>query len=160
MSVPTYAPPSNYGQQRRMSRGKLWLIIGAATLIVIVGFALIVTIAANSAVNAFFNKTDSPVSVAANYYQSMAHQDYARAYKDLDSNATIKGQHVDQQAFTNLAHEATTQNGLVFGYDIEVQGNDPSHFVVTVKRLGRSYEVHLRLKQEGNDWKIISADGI
>lgn len=160
MSVPTYAPPSNYGQQRKQSRGKLWLIIGAATLIVIVGFAIIVTVAANSAVNAFFNKTDSPVSVAANYYQSMLHQDYTQAYKDLDSNATIKGQHVDRQAFTNLAQEAVTRNGLVFGYDIEVQGNNPAHLVVTVKRLNRSYAVHLQLKQEGNAWKIVSADGI
>ena len=160
MSVPTYAPPSNYGQQRKQSRGKLWLMFGAASLIVIVGFVVIVTFAANSALNAFFNKTDSPISVAANYYQSMVHQDYTQAYKDLDSNATINGQHVDQQAFTKLAREAVAQNGLVSGYDIEVQGNNPAHLVVTVKRLGRSYEVHLQLQQEGNAWKIVSADGI
>ena len=160
MSVPTYAPPSNHGQQRKQSRAMLWLIFGAATLIVIVGFVVIVTFAANSALNAFFNKTDSPISVAANYYQSMLHQDYAQAYKDLDSNAAINGQRVDQQAFTKLARGAVAQNGLVFSYDIEVQGNDPAHLVVTVRRLGRSYQVHLRLKQEGNAWKIVSTDGI
>ncbi len=160
MSVPTYAPPSNYGQERKQSRRKLWLIIGAASLVTIIGFVLIVAIATNSAMNAFFNKTDSPVSVAANYYQSMLHQDYVQAYKDLDRNATINGQRVDQQAFNTLAHEAVAQNGLVYGYDIEVQGNNPAHLVVTVKRLNRSYQVHLQLKQEGNAWKIISADGI
>ena len=159
MSVPTYAPPSNYSQQRKQSR-KLWLIIGAAALIAIVGFAIIVTVAANSALNGFFNDTHSPVSVAANYYQSMLHQDYTQAYKDLDSNATINGQRVDRRAFTNLAQEAVTQNGLVSGYDIEVQGNNPAHLVVTVKRLSRSYAVHLQLQQEGNAWKIVSADGI
>jgi hypothetical protein len=102
MSVPTYAPPSNYGQQRRQPRGKLWLIIGAATLITIVGFVIIVIIAANSALNAFFNKTDSPISVAANYYQSMLHQDYAQAYKDLDSNAHKKMQTTDKVTTNNI----------------------------------------------------------
>ena len=160
MSVPTYVPPSNYEQQRRQSRGLLWLIFGAATLIVIAGFVVTVIIAANTALNEFFNKTDSPIPVAANYYQSMLHLDYTQAYKDLDRNATINGQHVDQQAFTKLAREAVAQNGLVFGYSIEVQGNDPSHLVVTVKRLGRSYQVHLQLQQEGNAWKIVSAYGI
>ena len=91
-------------------------------------------------------------------------QDYASAYADLDSQATISGQQVDQQSFSILATSADTQFGKVSGWNIDpaLQGNDPSHLTITVHRGNRNYhyQVHLQLKLEGNAWKIISADGI
>ena len=82
--------------------------------------------------------------------------------RDLDSQATINGQQVDQQSFTALATSADTHYGKVSGYSIDsaLQGNDPSHMTITVHRGNRNYQIHLQLKLEGNDWKIISADGV
>jgi hypothetical protein len=89
-------------------------------------------------------------------------QDYTSAYADLDSQATISGQQVDQQSFTALATSADTHYGKVSGWNIDpaLQGNDPSHLTITVHRGDRNYQVHLQLKLEGSAWKIIRADGI
>ena len=51
----------------------------------------------------FFQQTDQPVPVAASYGLAFMRQDYSSADADLDSQATINGQHVDQQSFTILA---------------------------------------------------------
>ena len=157
MSVPTYAPPSNSMQQLRQSRRSLWIAVGVAVLLSIITFGVIVTLAVAFSLNAFFSRTDSPISVTANYYLALQNQDYAQAHRDLDSNATVNGHRVDQQIFSNLAHKAVIQDGPVYGYSIEVNG-DASHPVVTVHRTGRTYDVHLQLKQEGNAWKIVSID--
>ena len=55
-----------------------------------------------------------------------------------------------------------THYGKVSGYSIDppLQGNDPSHVTITVHRGNRNYQIHLQLKLEGNDWKIVSADGV
>jgi hypothetical protein len=61
-----------------------------------------------------------------------------------------------------MASASDAQNGSVSGYSIdpELQGNDPSQLTITVHRGARTYEVHLKLQQDGSAWKIISADGI
>jgi hypothetical protein len=89
-------------------------------------------------------------------------QDYAKAYTDLDSHATVNGQQVDQQTFISLATASDTQNGKVSSYSLDdsLQGNDPSRPTITVHRGARIYQVHLQLQQENGVWKIISADGI
>ena len=63
------------------------------------------------------------------------------------------------QSFTNLATASDARDGKVTGFDLE-NGGDSTHVTVTVQRSNRHYVVHLQLKQEGSDLKIISADGL
>ena len=162
MSIPTYLPPQ---QQPGQARRRFWMILGiVASLIVLVGLIFTALVATDVIVglNAFFNTTTEPTPVAANYYLALMTQDYAKAYADLDSHATINGQQVDQQTFITLATTADTQNGKVSGYSLDpsLQSSDPSHPTITVHRGARIYQVHLQLQQEGTVWKIINADGI
>jgi hypothetical protein len=50
----------------------------------------------------------------------------------------------------------------VSGYSMDspLHGNNQSHVTITVHRSNHNYQIHLFLKLEGNDWKIISADGV
>ena len=160
MSVPTYAQPPNSSRQPGQSRRVLWIVLGSA-----IGVLLFVALVAGGvffALHTFFQQTDQPVPVAANYGLALMRQDYASAYADLDSQATINGQRVDQQSFTTLTSTADTQYGKVSGYSIDSvsQGNDSAQLTITVHRGAHNYQVHLQLKLEGSAWKIIGADGI
>jgi hypothetical protein len=160
MPVPTFTQSPNSSPQPRQSHRTLWIVLGSAIGVLL--FAALVTGAVFVALHTFFQQTDQPVPVAANYGLAFMRQDYASAYADLDSQATVNGQRVDQQTFTTLATTADTQYGKVSGYSIDstLQGNDTSHLTITVHRGARNYQVHLQLKLEGSAWKIISADGI
>jgi hypothetical protein len=157
MSVPTLTQSPNAFQQPRKSRPMLWIVLGSTIGVLL--FAALVGASAFFALRTFFQQTDQPVPVAGNYYLALMTQDYAKAYADLDSQATINGQQVDEQTFINMAKAADAQRGRVLGYSI--MGNDSgSSFTMTVQRGGQSYQVHLQLKLEGNAWKIISADSM
>ncbi len=160
MSVPTFTQSPNYSPQPRKSRPLLWIVLGSTIGVLL--FAALVAGSAFFALRTFFQQTDQPVPVAASYGLALMRQDYTSAYADLDSQATISGQQVDQQSFTALATSADTHYGKVSGWNIDpaLQGNDPSHLTITVHRGDRNYQVHLQLKLEGSTWKIISADGI
>jgi hypothetical protein len=165
MSIPNYVQPPVYTQQPRQSRRGLWMALGiAGGLIVIMGvvFSLLLATGVIVGLNAFFQTTSEPTPVAAHYYLNIMTHDYAKAYADLDSNATINGERVDLQSFITMASASDAQNGSVSGYSIDdaLQGSDPSHLTITVHRGARTYEVHLQLQQEGSAWKIVSADGI
>ena len=150
MSVPTYA------QAQQQSRRRFWLIVGGLIAIAVIGLAIVVGIAAYSAVNSL--KQNGPI--AARYYLNIMGGDYATAYSYLDSNATINGQPVgDQQAFIRLAKAADAQHGTVHGVVLNTE-NDGTNVTVTLDRGSRSYDVDLVLRQENGTWKIISADGI
>ncbi len=152
MSLPNYAPVPF---QRRRTR--LWIVLGSIAGVIV--FAALVTGAVFVALHTFFQQTDQPVPVAASYYLAFMRQDYTKAYAELDSQATINGQKVDEQTFRHLAATADAQQGKVTSYSLD--GSDSaSHFTVTVHRGGQNYTVHLQLKLEGSVWKIISADGI
>ena len=157
MSVPTITQSPNYSPQPRKSRTWLWIVLGSTIGVLL--FTALVAGSAFFALHTFFQQTDQPVPVAASYGLALMRQDYASAYADLDSQATVSGQQVDQQSFTILATSADTQYGKISGYSID-QGNDPSHLTITVHRGNQNYQVHLQLKQEGSAWKIISADGV
>ena len=162
MSVPTItqSPNYNYSPQPRKSRTLLWIVLGSTIGVLL--FSALVAGSAFFALHTFFQQTDQPVPVVASYGLSFMRQDYANAYTNLDSQATINGQQVDQQSFTALATSADEHYGKVSGYSINpaLQGNDPSYMTITVHRGNRNYQIHLQLKLEGNDWKIISADGV
>jgi hypothetical protein len=160
MSVPTITQSPNYSQQPRKSRTLLWVVIGSAIGVLL--FTAFVAGSAFFALHSFFQQTDQSVPVVASYGLAFMRQDHANAYTHLDSRATINGQQVDQQSFTALANSADTHYGKVSGYSIDspLQGNDPSNVTITVHRGNRNYQIHLQLKLEGNDWKIVSADGV
>ncbi len=157
MSVPTLTQSPNSSQQPGKSRPLLWIILGSTIGVLLL--TAFVGASAFFALHSFFQQTDQPVPVAGNYYLALMTQDYTKAYADLDSQATINGQQVDEQTFINLAKAVDAQRGRVFGYSIEGDGSGSS-LTMTVQRGGHSYQVHLQLKQDGSAWKIISADGI
>lgn len=162
MSVPNYVQPAGYRQQPGKSRRRFWMIFGIVASLIVLGSVIFTVLVATDVIvglNAFFNTTTEPTPVAANYYLAIMAHDYAKAYTDLDSHATINGQQVDQQAFITLATTADTHNGKVSGYTID-QGTDPARLTITVHRGARIYQVHLQLQQEHGVWKILSADGI
>jgi hypothetical protein len=162
MSVPTItqSPNYNYSPQPRKPRTWLWIVLGSAIGVLL--FSALVAGNTFFALHTFFQQTDQPVPVVASYGLAFIRQDYANAYTNLDSQASINGQQVDQQSFTALATSADTHYGKVSEYNIDpsLQGNDPSHMTITVHRGDHSYQIHLQLKLEGNDWKIINADGV
>jgi len=112
-----------------------------------------------------FARLAGPDLVAQSYYQAVEHQDYTTAYSYLDSNATftVNGQAVAVTSLDAFTTEATTLDGTlgsVSYFRASINANDYSRIDVTVTRNGPSYLVHLQLAQVGNNWKIISADGI
>jgi hypothetical protein len=160
MSVPNITQSPNYIQQTRKSLTWIWIV-----LVSVIGVLLFTALVAGStifALHTFFQQTDQPVPVVANYGLDFMRQDYANAFSDLDSRANINGQQIDQQSFIALADAADTHYGKVSGYSIDAvpQGTDPSYVTITVHRGDQNYQVHLQLKLEGNNWKIVSADRV
>ncbi len=160
MSVPTISQSQNYSQQPQKSRIWLWIVLGS--LLGVLLFTAVVAGSAFFAARSFFQQTDQSLPVVASYGLDFMRQDYTDADTHLDSQATINGQQVGQQSFIALATGADTQYGKVSGYSIDtpLQGNDPSYVTITVHRNNQNYHIHLLLKLEGNDWKIVSADGV
>ena len=111
-----------------------------------------------------------PAIVAKQYYNAIKSQDYARAYSYLDPNNEItfggRSQQITQQAFTQAAQAYDATKGKVSDFSItsvDLNYSDTGntgHVTVRVTRNGNAYEVHLELRQEGNDWKIISFDDL
>ena len=152
MSMPTYAEPQ---QQSRRSRRALYILVGAAAAIVLIGFVVYVVMTVSSTLTSLKQNG----SIPERYYLNIMSGDYTTAATYLDSHATIDEQPVDQQAFIHLAKAADTQFGSVHGITFSTE-SDATSVTVTVSRGSRSYDVHLVLQQENGTWKIISADGI
>ncbi|SRR5260221_9379461 len=153
MSVPVSMKPEQ--QLPRQSRRRFWLIVGGVSIVVFIVFAVYVGLAAYSAIN----NLKQNGSIPERYYLNIIGGDYTTAYSYLDSNATINGQQVDQQAFTRLAKAADAQFGTAHAILLSTE-SDATHVTVTVSRGSRSYDVHLVLQQENGTWKIISADRV
>lgn len=153
MSIPTYMEPQQ--QQSRRSRRALYIAIGVVSAIVLIGFTVFTVMAVSSALNSIKQNG----SIPERYYLNIMSGDYTTASTYLDSNATINGQPVDQQAFIRLAKATDTQFGTVHGITFSTE-SDATHVTATVSRGSRTYDVHLVLQQENGTWKIVSADGI
>src|SRR5215472_1472132 len=104
MSVPTFTQ-----SQSRRSRRTLWIMVGTIVALALIGFAAIVWVRASSELNSIKLTGSTP----ERYYLNIMSSDYTTAYSYLDSNATIAGQPVDQQAFIRLAKSADAQYGTV-----------------------------------------------
>lgn len=93
------------------------------------------------------------------FYRAVEAQNYHLAYNYLDANATTTdGQKLTLNTFTQLAQSSDSSYGPVVSFSI---GAYPPLAVMTITRkiLG-PYHAHLKLKQEGNTWKIITLDRI
>jgi hypothetical protein len=102
------------------------------------------------------------------YYTAIKTQDYATAYQYLDSNmrTSVSDLPLTQDLFTRAGQGLDRIEGQVTKYTItstslkSTNGVNTGTFTISVTRGGTSYDVHLQLKQEGDNWKIISYDHI
>lgn len=155
-STPTYTPPP------KKSRRGLWITLG-----IILGVILIIFVGGIVGIVAYVNNSPAK-TVTQQYYNAVKSQNYAQAYSYLDiQTLTLNGQ--QQQAteplYTQVAQFVDQQNGKVTDFNItgvnlssSTSGASIATVTVNVTRNGKTQEVHVQLKQEGNDWKIVSID--
>ncbi len=137
-----------------------WMLIGGLIVLVVMASGLLVATRLTTVMTTFFNRTDDPVSVAANFYEAIRNQNYTTAYADLDSQVTLNGQPLDEQSFVKLAQAADAQQGLLFTYGLLRQSGDGTQFNASLRRGDQAYTVHIQLQQVGARWKITSIDGL
>jgi hypothetical protein len=105
--------------------------------------------------------TGSIESTISSFYQAIEAQKYTLAYSYLDANATtVDGQKLTQQTFTQLAQSRDSQFGPVTSFDLLLNSSDHTQVIMTLTRAGLRYHGHLQVKQEGNNWKILTLDRI
>ena len=159
MPGPGYAPQQ---APRKSSLRWLWItlaIIGGIVVLGCGGCAI-----ASAAGIGFFAKTViGPTTTANAYYQAIKDQDYAKAYTYIDtSKASGQLQQETEQAFSALGQLDDKAQGPVTSFsqqNVSVN-NDTATVTMSVTRNGSPYTVHLQMKQEGNDWKIVGFDNI
>jgi Domain of unknown function (DUF4878) len=156
--------PQLYGQPPKKRRRwplplVIAIIVGIVVLACVGGFAAIFLVLFNS----------PPKTVVQQYYDAIKSQDYAMAYSYLDPTIEITfqggSQQITQQAYTQAAQAYDAIKGKVSDFSITYVGINSSSstgntadVTVQVTRNGNAYEVNLKLRQEGNDWKIVSID--
>jgi hypothetical protein len=153
---PIYAPPP------KKSRRGLWITLG-----IIFGVILLVFAGGIVAIVAYVNNSPAK-TVTQHYYDAVKSQNYAQAYTYLDiQTLTLNGQQqqATQALYTQVAQIVDQQNGKVTDYTItgvnlssSTSGGNVATVTVNVTRSGKTQEVHVQLKQEGNDWKIVGID--
>ena len=150
--VPGYIPQ----QPPKKRRTVLWILLGVLLVLVLACVGVFGTI--------FYFGTHNPATDVVNkYYTAIQNQDYATAYSYIDaSNITLNNQSITQDLYTQGAQAVDAQKGKVTSYSI---GNfninsSTATFTVSVTRNGSPYDVHLKLQQEGNAWKIVSIDNV
>jgi hypothetical protein len=156
-SVPNYAPPPP-----KKSRRRLWITLG-----IIFGVILLIFVGGFVAIIAYVNNSPAK-TVTQQYYDAVKTQNYAQAYTYLDiQTLTLNGQQqqATQALYTQVAQVVDQQNGKVTDYNItgvnlssSTSTGSTAVVTVNVTRNGKTQEVHVQLRQEGNDWKIVSID--
>jgi hypothetical protein len=154
--IPAYVPPP------KKSRRKMWITLG-----IILGVILLLLVGGFIAIFAYVNNSPAK-TVTQQYYNAVESQNYAQAYTYLDiQNLTFNGQ--QQQATRALYIQVTQivdkQNGKVTNYKItgvdlnsSTSAGNTATVTVDVTRNGNTQQVHVQLRQEGSDWKIVSID--
>lgn len=157
--VPAYVPQP----QPKRSLRWLWITLGiVGGLLVLVCGGCIIAVSVLG-IN-IFNQA-GPAITATQYYQAIQSQNYAQAYSYIDpAGASVAGQSLTQTVFMTGAQAIDTQKGKVTGSTVSSfhinSDNISATVAMLVTRGGQSYTVNLELKKEGNDWKIVNADGI
>jgi hypothetical protein len=158
--IPNYWQPQ---QPKKPSRRWLWItlaIIGGLVALACIASSIVIAVGVG-----YVASIAGPDFTVQEYYQAIEHQDYVKATTYLSSNGaiTINGLAApitQLDAFTTEAEALDSTQGPVSFFHSSINGSDYSRIDVTVTRNGPSYLVHLQLIQEGNSWKIVSADGI
>ncbi|MBV9259602.1 MAG: hypothetical protein JO215_16445 [Ktedonobacteraceae bacterium] len=160
---PSY-PSTQYGSapsappRKRRRTGVILSIVGLIVLLIVVGIiGLVILINHNPA-------TD----VVNGYYTALKNQNYTQAYSYLDSNLRLNSnqQPLTQDVFVQGTQDIDRQKGKISSYTITStnmssnNGVNTGQFTLSVTRKGPSYYVHLGLKDEGGQWKIVSFDTI
>jgi len=161
-----YGQPAPYGQAQPPKKRRRWpwiiAIVAGILLLACVGGIVAVVLAVNN----------SPAkTVSQQYYNAIQSQDYASAYSHLDPTLKLtsqgQSQQINEQLFTQEAQTYDQAKGKVSAFSItgvnisssSTTGNT-AEITVNVTRNNKSYDVHLKLQQEGNDWKIVSFDSL
>ncbi len=159
MPGPGYAPQQT---PRKSSLRWLWITLAIIGGIIVLGCAGCAI--ASAAGIGFFAKTVlGPTTTANAYYQAIKNQDYAKAYTYIDtSKASGQLQQETGQAFSALGQLDDRTQGPVTSFSQQgvSVNNDTATVTMSVTRNGSPYTVHLQMKQEGNDWKIVGFDNI
>jgi hypothetical protein len=105
------------------------------------------------------NQARALQQVTASYYRVIQTQNYPLAYTYLDTNATdTDGQKITLDSFEQMAQEIDSQEGPVINFAAAAY---PPLVIMTVTRTFQgAYHVHLQMKQEGTNWKIIELERI
>ena len=156
--APTYMQPQ---QQPKSSLRWLWitLAIVGGVIVLICGGCIVASIAGIG----LFARTIAPVGVADSYYNAIKSQNYSTAYTYLDTNLTTSsGQQLTQDVYVQGAQALDTSEGTVSDFTVKSWNvtNSTATVSVTVTRGSKTYDVHLKLTQEGSDWKITEFDNI
>jgi NTF2-like N-terminal transpeptidase domain len=154
--VPSYVPQ----QPPKKRRTGLWIFLGILAVLVLACLGVAGAL--------YIGVTHNPATDVANkYYTAIQSQDYATAYSYLDaSSITFNNQNLTQSLYTQAAQAVDAQKGKVTSYSITSSNINTSNgvntatFTVSVTRNGSPYDVHLKLQQEGSNWKIVSIDNI
>jgi len=154
--VPGYIPQ----QPPKKRRTGLRIFLGILAILVLAcigGFAAIF----------YFGSHNPATDVVNKYYTAIQNQDYATAYSYLDaSSITFDNQNLTQSLYIQAAQAVDVQKGKVTSYSItstnvnSSNGANTAAFTVSVTRNGSPYDVHLKLQQQGSDWKIVSVDNV
>jgi hypothetical protein len=160
-SVPP-PPPGYAAPPPKKSRRRLWITLG-----IIFGVILLIFVGGIVAIIAYVNNSPAK-TVTQQYYDAVKTQNYAQAYSYLDiQTLTLNGQQqqATQALYTQVAQLIDQQNGKVTDYNItgvslnsSTSAGSTATVTVNVTRNGKTQEVHVQLRQEGNDWKIVSID--
>ena len=154
--VPGYVPQP----PPKKRRTGLWIFLGILAVLVLACIGGVAVL--------YYIGTHNPATDVANkYYTAIQNQDYATAYSYLDaSNITFNNQNLTQGLYTQAAQAVDAQKGKVTSYSItstnvsSSNGVNTATFTISVTRNGSPYDVHLKLQQEGSNWKIVSIDNI
>jgi hypothetical protein len=140
----------------------MWITLG-----IILGVILLLLVGGFVAIFAYVNNSPAK-TVTQQYYNALESQNYAQAYTYLDiQNLTLNGQQqqATQALYIQVAQIVDKQNGKVTNYNItgvdlnsSTSAGNTATVTVDVTRNGNTQQVHVQLRQEGSDWKIVSID--
>ena len=159
-----------FQQQKKGSLRWLWIpfaVVGGIVLI-IVGFFILVAGASFIAESSRPTVGDAQ-NAAGHYYNAIQKHDYTTAHNYLERNATITihGHQVvvnSVNTLTTASQAFDTQGGVITSFTATdgnfEQGKNIVDLTMKVTRNGQSYDVHIKTELVGNDWKMLSADGI
>jgi len=162
-----------FRQQKKGSLLWLWIlltVVGGIVFIVVAFFVLYYVLVAG----AFLSDRPGPTvgdawNATGQYYKAIQNHDYTTAsnYLDKDATITVHGRPIVMSSVDTLATTSTAldmHDGVITSYILTdgnfEQGKDIVDIVMKVTRSGQPYDVHIKIELVGNDWKILSADGI